>query len=146
MLVSTCEKRIGSRSAVRVTGAGSKVKGDALLIERDHVMRLDIAQEFVDLHGLEIHREFACIGERQGPQVVDELFEPFGFFADDLEIFLGGRQYAIVHGFGMTDDQAERRAQFVRDIGGHLFAQVEGAAKVIVHLVEGGCQFANFVV
>ena len=51
-----------------------------------------------------------------------------------------------MHGFRMAEDQAQRGAQLMSDIGGHLFAGVDRARELGTHPVECLGKLAQLVI
>ena len=58
---------------------------------------------------------------------------------EDVEGVGVWRQGAITQGFGVAEDDAQARAQFVGDVGGHLAALTAGKGEIVAHLIKGGC-------
>ena len=77
------------------------------------------------LDALRVEGQLSGIGKGKCAQVIDEMFKPCCFLADDFKVFFCGRQYTVVYGFGMTENEAERCAEFMGDIGCHLFARID---------------------
>ena len=116
-----------------------------LLTSGVEVRCMQIFKQFPGSHFLQGDAQLTRIRQGERAQVIHQMLQPLRLFKDDLEVLLVGRQHAVVDRVRMAQDQAQGRAQFVGDVGGHLLARFGGVRQVGAHLVEGSRQFSQFI-
>ena len=101
---------------------------DVFGAKRRFVAMEDAFEERGDRHRLALPRPAAAFEPRQIEQVADDVLQPFGLVADDLQIALPrrfvDRQVGHRHGLDVAADGGERRHQLVRHVGEQLLARL----------------------
>ena len=73
--------------------------------------------QVTQVHRFNRQRQFAGIGQRQRAQVVHQAVEQDRLLVNGFEVFGRQRKDAVLQGLDRALDAAERRAQFVGDVG-----------------------------
>ena len=84
----------------------------------------------------QVERQFAGIRQGKRAQVVDEMVEMLRLAMHGLRDRRCGAELAVAQRFRIAQDHAERRAQVMRDVSGHLLALLVDALQVRTHAVE----------
>ncbi len=128
-------------------------RGLHLLFEDESGLRARVAmrrQRVVDDVGQIDHLEpilqCARIGERQLIQILDQSAEPRALGLQRIERLRRGRSHAVLHGLDFAFENAERRAQFVRDVRAPFAARVARLFERGGQMIEVARQRAEFVV
>ncbi len=92
-------------------------EGDAGLLGLGAVAGGDIGEQGAEIGRLAVEDEAARLGQREGPQVLDQPFQDPGLLEERLEMGGIGRIDAVEQGLEVALDHGERGAQLVGDIG-----------------------------
>jgi hypothetical protein len=92
-----------------------------------------------------LERKLACIGERQGPQVLNKPVEKENLFMDWSEVGCIGGKNPILDRLDLPPDHAQWRPKFMCDIGCHAPTQLIGSGQVVSHTIERVGELANLI-
>lgn len=90
-------------------------------------------------------RELSRFGEGESLQVVHEVGEEASLIQCVVDVFGRGLIDAIHDAFEVALNDVERRAEFVRDVGGEVAALLRGAFEFADHLVEAFDEIAEHI-
>ncbi len=128
---------------MRVSDDGDQV--NALGCGLSGKARSEILDQVSEQEAGRVQRKLSRFGEGERLQVVHEAGEQFGFIQSIVDMFRRRFVDSINHAFEIALNDVERRAQFVRDIGGEVAALLLGTFEFAHHFVEALDQIAEHV-